>query len=84
MFQHNSSAHIEGLNIQNQINFSSLQPKTAVLTCVCKSHAKNNTHTLPNVNAKVSMEVCISPNIVFVLSGFTSLKLMPVEGDKTQ
>lgn len=53
----------------------------AMLTCVEKDH-KHNTHTLPNVNAKVSMDVCISPNIAFMLSGVTSL--MPVESDKTQ
>ncbi len=35
------------------------------------------------MNAKVSMDVCISPNIAFVFSGFTSLKLTPVERDKT-
>lgn len=44
---------------------------------------KHCTHTLPNMNAKVSMDVCISPNIAFVFSGFTSLKLTPVERDKT-
>ena len=36
------------------------------------------------MNAKVSMDACISPNIAFVLSGFTSLKLTPVESDKIQ
>lgn len=42
------------------------------------------THTLPNVNAKVSMDVCISPNIAFVFSGVTSLKLIPVQSDKIE
>lgn len=42
------------------------------------------THTLPNVNAKVSMDVCISPNIAFVFSGATSLKLIPVMSDKIE
>lgn len=42
------------------------------------------THTLPNVKAKVSMDVCISLNIAFVFSGLASLKLMPVESDKIQ
>lgn len=36
------------------------------------------------MNAKVSMDVCISPNIAFVFSGFASLKLTPVERDKIQ
>lgn len=71
----------EGLKIQKSNKlFFTYSEKTGVE----KSRKKINTHTLPNVNAKVSMDVCISPNIVFVLSGFTSLKLMPVESDKTQ
>lgn len=59
------------------------QKKTQQALTRVEKH-KHNTHTLPNVNANVSMDVCISPNIAFVLSGVTSLKLMPVESDKTQ
>lgn len=44
---------------------------------------KHCTHTLPNVNAKLSMDACISPNIAFVYSWFSSLKLTAVERNKT-
>lgn len=30
------------------------------------------------------MDVCISPNTAFVFSGVTSLKLIPVQSDKTE
>lgn len=76
---------IKGLTIGwSQLKFSwLLQKKWLQSSSVEKVH-KCCTHTLPNVNAKVSMDVCISPNIAFVFSGFTSLKLMPVESDKIQ
>jgi len=40
------------------------------------------THTLPKVNAKVSIDVCISPNIVPLFSLLTSLTFTPVGSEK--
>ena len=40
---------------------------------------KHSTHTLPNVNAKVSMDAYISPNIAFLFSGLTSLQSTAVK-----
>lgn len=57
---------------------SNKKKKTAVL----KRQTNPCTYTLPNVKAKVSMDVCISPNIAVLFSGFTSLKLTPAESDK--